>query len=331
MKKETRNNVVGLDVGTSRIVMARQAGDNYEYTSQLNAFVTIPHSKMTENALKREGVTFRAEGGQITVLGNDAPRFADLLNVETRRPMTLGVLNPSETESNGVVQKIIEGMAGSGEKPKICFSVPAAPMRSEQGLTYHEATLRQMFTDLGYEAKAINEGLAVVYSELEDTNYTGIGISCGGGLCNVSLAYLSMPAMSFSIPKAGDFIDSSAASVTGDLANRVRLAKEASFHFNGHFVDKLHQILTVYYEDMISALIAAMREAFSDTRKMPKLVKPIPMVLSGGTASPKGFRDKFEKMLGESDFPIEISEIRLAGDPMTATARGALVAGLAEM
>lgn len=331
MKKETRNNVVGLDVGTSRIVMARQVDDNFEYTSQLNAFVTIPHSRMAEIALKREGIAFRAGDSQITVLGNDAPRFADLLNVETRRPMTLGVLDPTERESSGVVQKIIEGMTGSADKPKVCFSIPAAPMRSEQGLTYHEATLRQMFADMGCEAKPINEGLAVVYSELEDTNYTGIGISCGGGLCNVSLAYLSMPAMSFSIPKAGDFIDSSAASVTGELANRVRLAKEAGFHFNGHFTDRLHQILTVYYEDMISALIAAMKEAFSDTRKMPKLSKPIPMVLSGGTASPKGFRDRFEKMLAESDFPIEISEVRTASDPLTATARGALVAGLAEM
>ena len=54
---------------------------------------------------------------------------------------------------------------------------------------------------------AINEGLAVVFSELEDENFTGIGISCGGGMCNVALAYLSIPSIMFSIPKGGDFID----------------------------------------------------------------------------------------------------------------------------
>ncbi len=43
---------------------------------------------------------------------------------------------------------------------------------------------------------------------MEGSNYTGIGISCGGGLCNVCLAYLSVPVVSFSVPKAGDFIDS---------------------------------------------------------------------------------------------------------------------------
>jgi len=78
-------------------------------------------------------------------------------------------------------------------------------------------------------------------------------------------------------------------------------------------------------------LIAAMKDAFSNAKRMPKLAKPIPMVLSGGTASPQGFRDRFEKLLRASDFPIEISEIRLARDPMTATANGALVAALTEM
>jgi tRNA A37 threonylcarbamoyltransferase TsaD len=170
----------------------------------------------------------------------------------------------------------------------------------------------------------------VIYSELEDTNYTGIGISCGGGLCNVCLAYLSLPALTFSIPKAGDFIDSSAAAVTGDLANRIRLAKEEAFHFNGHFVDKLHQVLTVYYDDVIYSLINAMKDAFSNSRRIPKLNKPLPIVLSGGTASPKGFRERFEKILRQSDFPLQVSEIRFASDPHTATARGALVAAMSE-
>ena len=68
-----------------------------------------------------------------------------------------------------------------------------------------------MFGKLGYDARSISEGLAVVYGEMESSNYTGIGISCGGGLCNVCLAYLSVPVFSFSIPKGGDFIDSAVA------------------------------------------------------------------------------------------------------------------------
>ncbi|MBM3741012.1 MAG: hypothetical protein FJW39_35195, partial [Acidobacteria bacterium] len=271
-KKNTApGNVMGLDVGTSRLVVARPGEENsFAFESQLNAFVSVPYSRMTENALKRENVPFHSSGDEIVVHGNEAPRLADLINSETRRPMTQGVLNPAEKDGLPVIRRLIETMTRSEAKPKLCFSVPAAPLGVE-GLTYHEATLRQMFQELDYDVRSINEGLAVIYSELEDTNYTGIGISCGGGLCNVCLAYLSLPALSFSIGKAGDFIDHSAASVIGDLANRVRLAKEETFYFNGHFTDKLHQVLTVYYDDVIYSLINAMKETFSNSRRMPKL------------------------------------------------------------
>ena len=143
--------------------------------------------------------------------------------------MDKGVLNPAEPASLDMLRKIVESLVEPAEDGrKLYFTVPAAPLGAEDNLTYHEATLRQIFTELGYQVKSINEGLAVIYSELESSNYTGIGISCGGGLCNVCVAYLSVPVLSFSIPKAGDYIDSSAASVTGERANRVRIAKEDS-------------------------------------------------------------------------------------------------------
>ena len=334
MKQSSRNlgTAIGLDVGTSRIVMAHRTNDEFHYDSQLNAFVSIPYSKLTEGTLKKEEVPYTARGSEIIVHGNESEKFAELLNAETRRTMTRGVLDAKETESLNVIRQLITTlMGGTKEKQKLCFTIPAPPLGSEENLTYHEATLRQLLADLGYEARSVNEGLAVVYGELESSNYSGIGISCGGGLCNVCLAYLSVPVMSFSIPKAGDYIDSSASQVTGERANRIRLAKEQSFHFNGFFPDKIHQVLSVYYDDMIRSLVTAMKDAFASSRSMPKLSRPIPLVLSGGTTMPEGFRDRFEKIVREGDFPIEVSEIRMASSPLHSTAKGALVAALSEL
>ncbi|HTS29538.1 MAG TPA: hypothetical protein VMH81_26895 [Bryobacteraceae bacterium] len=329
----TKISAMGLDVGTSRIVTARQAADqSIKYDSQLNAFVTIPYSKMTENVLRKESVSYSVDGEEIVVHGNEAERFADLLKKETRRTMARGILNSGEPDGLKIIRAITTTLAGKAEKgQKLCFTVPAAPMGAEENLTYHEVTIRDILTGLGYEVQSINEGLAVVYSELESSNYTGIGISCGGGLCNVCFAYLSVPIVSFSIPKAGDFIDSSAASVMGERANRVRILKEQSFYMNGNFEDKLKQVLVVYYDDMIQTLVTALRNAFLGSRNMPKLSRPIPLVLSGGTAMPKGFRERFEKILGDTEFPVDVSEIRMASDPLTSTAKGALVAALSEM
>ena len=52
------------------------------------------------------------------------------------------------------------------------------------------------------------------------------------------------------------------------------------------------------------------------------------LYLSGGTAKPKGFLDKFRQAVDRDGFPLEISEIRIAEDPLTATARGCLIAAM---
>jgi hypothetical protein len=326
---------IGLDVGTSRIVCARPNGDDFHFESQWNAFVSVPNTRMRQKALRKEQIPFTEDGAEIMVTGNHAPSFADLLNLETRRPMNRGVLNPGESNSLAVLRQIVSLLASQAARPgaKVCFSVPAPPYHNpaDENHTYHEASLRQLLAEMGFLPQSITEGLAVIYSELEDSNYSGIGVSLGGGLCNVALAYLSMPALCFSIPKAGDFIDTGAATVTGDLANRVRLAKEQSFHLNGAFTDKLHQVLTVYYDDMIQSLLASMKEALASSRRLPKFARPVPLVLSGGTALPAGFRDRFARALYAAELPIAISDIRLASEPLNATARGALVAALTEI
>ncbi len=333
MGNKDMHSAIGLDIGTSRIVTAVKVEDIYEYKSELNSFITLPMSKMTEQVLKRENIPHAVLGQNILVHGNESERFADLLQMDTRRPMTRGTLNASEPESVNIIRAILQSMVGPAKHKgqKLCFSVPAAPMGGSENLTYHEATIKQVIAELGYETASVNEGLAVIYAELESSNYTGIGVSCGGGLCNVCLSYLAVPVVSFSVAKAGDYIDWSAAAVTGELSNHIRLAKEDSFEFNGNQKDKTLQVVNVYYEDMIAALATALTDAFQNTRGLPRLGRPIPMVLSGGSVIPAGFKDRFESALKASGFPIQLSEIRVADRPLYSTAKGALVSALSDM
>ena len=324
---------VGLDVGTSRIVAAWPSEPDYIYRSELNSFVTLPGSKFTESVLRKENVPHTVRANEILVQGNESERFADLLGAESRRPMARGFLNPDEPESLTMMQELLRNLLGAAKhaRQKLFFSVPAAPAGAAETATFHEASLRQMLTELGYDAKSVSEGLAVVYSELEASNYTGIGISVGGGLCNVCMSYLAVPVISFSVPKAGDYIDSSAAAVTNELATRVRLIKENSFVFGGAQQEKAHQVISVYYDDLIHTLVGAMKDVFAKSKSLPRLGRPIPMILSGGSTMPQGFRDRFEQAIRAVHFPVPLSEIRLAGNPLTATAKGALIAALSEM
>jgi hypothetical protein len=321
---------LGLDVGSSRIVVARTGDKGYCYEAQLNSFLTLPYSKFVESSLEREGVFHEVEGPEMVVAGNASREFADVFHVETRRPMLNGLLNPHEPRCLTVVRSIITRLIGKAatEGQKIVFSVPAPPVNGEDGISYHEASIGQILTELGYAPTSIEEGLAVVFGELEGSNYSGIGISCGSGLLNVCLAMLSMPVISFSVPRAGDFIDAQAARVTGDLVTRMRIHKEQVFCLNGLSGDRVQNALTVYYREMIASLVDALRSQVSSAKRLPRLDQPIPLVLSGGSAIPKGFLEQFSKVLRSGGFPLRLSEIRVSADPLNSTARGALMAAL---
>jgi len=321
---------VGLDVGTSRIVVARTGDKRAECQTQLNAFLTLPYSKLAESLLQRENVFHEVRGDDIVVAGNDAQKFAEVFHVELRRPMLNGVLNPNEPHSLSVVRMIIGRLVGKAAKhgQRAFFSIPAPGDRGEGGIHYHAASIRQVLRDLNWEATPIEEGLAVVFGELGNANYTGIGVSCGSGLNNFCLAVLSVPVISFSAAKAGDFIDAQASLVTGELATRLRILKEQSFQLGGLNGDRVQNALMVYYQEMIDHLVDSLRAQISSSQRLPKLDHSIPLVLSGGTAMPTGFLECFTEALRATEFPVGISEVRLAADPLTSTARGALMAAL---
>ena len=69
---------LGLDVGTSRIVVARDTGKRYEYEAQLNAFLTLPYSKLAENLLQREGILQRLLHNESAVQLQRQLQFAGL-------------------------------------------------------------------------------------------------------------------------------------------------------------------------------------------------------------------------------------------------------------
>jgi hypothetical protein len=329
--EQTATGPFGLDVGTSRIVVARREEKKYKFEAQLNAFITLPYSRLTESLLQREEVFHEVEGDEIVVAGNDAQKFAEVFHVETRRPMYRGVLNPHEPHSLTVVRRLITKLLGraGAEDTKVLFSIPAAVDNQEDGIAHHEASIRLILSGLGYDAEPIEEGLAVVFGEMSASNYSGFGISCGSGLCNVCLAELSLPVISFAVPKAGDYIDTHAAGVTGEVATRIRIQKEQAFHLNGTSSDRVLNALTVYHDDVIRTLTNTLRSKIASSQRLPKLNRPVPVVLSGGTAMPKGFLDRFAASLRARDFPVRVSEVRLAADPLNSTARGALMAALA--
>jgi len=94
-------------------------------------------------------------------------------------------------------------------------SVPAESVDASNNIIYHKGLFEGMLRAIGFEPKSLNEGHAVTFAELAEEDFTGIGISCGGGMFNVCVAYKSVPALTFATSRGGDWIDNNVAHAIG--------------------------------------------------------------------------------------------------------------------
>lgn len=329
---EKSSGPVGLDVGTSHIVAAQNNRNYVNAIQDLNAFFTVPNAKFAKNILSQKEIKFYENAHEYYIIGYSAQSFANMFNVNTRRPMKDGFLSPKEDVGLSVITAIVDSLVHEPKNPGeiLCFSIPGEPFGGTGSVVYHESVVKGFLEGLGYNPISINEGMATVLSELSDADYTGIGISMGGGMCNICLSYLSFPVVTFSIQMAGDYIDEMVGKTVGEPAARIKAIKEEELDLSTNSTDRVSKALHIFYDEIVLKLLDSLRRVIIATDKIPKLSTPIPIVLSGGTAMPKGCKDKFEAMLKAIDMPMEISEVRLAEDPLNTTAKGALIMAMTE-
>ncbi|XGI83386.1 hypothetical protein ACEU6E_08920 [Halorutilales archaeon Cl-col2-1] len=321
----------GLDVGTMNIISSRQDGDETAFVQQRNSFVEIEHSDMAERMLSRSDVLHIRKDDQVYVVGDDALNFANIFNEETRRPMQHGILSSDEKSAIPMIKLITEQVVGEPRRhnERLYYSTPADPIDSDISTLYHQKTLESLLGDIGYDPEPINEGMAVIYSELADHNFTGLGISFGAGMTNVCLAYYAVPVMKFSIARGGDWIDEEAASATGTPVDKVTSIKEDDFKLDFRTdVGGVEGALSIYYNNLIDYIIENIQEEVDEEDIEEGL--DVPVVVTGGTSSPRGFEELFEESLSNADIPFSISRVRQAEDPLYSVSKGALVAARTE-
>jgi hypothetical protein len=209
------------------------------------------------------------------------------------------------------------------------FSVPADPIDDDMSTLYHQKTIESLLGEMGYEPEPINEGMAVIYSELADREFTGLGISFGAGMTNICLAYYAVPVMKFSIARGGDWIDEKAAQATGNPVDKVTSVKEEDFTLDFETdVGGIEGALSIYYDNLLDYVIENVITEVDEEDIEEGL--DVPVVVTGGTSSPDGFEKLFEQRLGEADIPFSISDVSRADNPMYSVAQGALVAARSE-
>jgi hypothetical protein len=173
------------------------------------------------------------------------------------------------------------------------------------------------------------EGHSIVFSELKEQDFTGIGISCGGGMFNVCVAYKSVPALTFATSRGGDWIDNNVAHAIGMSPAIVCGIKESGVDLNNP-KDRVQDAIVIYYRNLIQYTLETIKHRLETAQNMPTFIKPIDVVCGGGTSMITGFIDVFREEFEKINFPIDVAQIRMANDPLKAVSRGCMVAAIEE-
>jgi actin-like ATPase involved in cell morphogenesis len=323
----------GLDVGTVNICAAAKkvpVGD-IVYNIQRNAFLDMRSDAYTKKMLMKLGIDYIVQGDKGYVIGDAAFELANVFDKTTRRPMKDGMISPVEPEALLIVSLIIAEMLGHPKKEgEVCaFSVPADPIDVERNVIYHRGALEAVLRKLGYTPRPMLEGHSIVFSELKEQDFTGIGISCGGGMFNVCVAYKSVPALTFATSRGGDWIDNNVAHAIGLSPAIVCGIKESGVDLMSP-KDRVQDAICIYYRNLIQYTLETIRHKLEAAQNMPTFIKPIDVVCGGGTSMITGFIDVFREEFEKINFPIDVANIRMANDPLKAVARGCMVAAIEE-
>ena len=326
---KSNSNGVGVDLGTGTIVSARsdETGKKVIIKRIRDVFIDLPGD--VKRMLKLANTAYVELNDHLFVIGDDALNTANLFNREVRRPLSKGVISAGELDAQQIIGLMIKQTAGEPrcENEKCCYSVPAPAIDiPDSDITYHSAILGKIFKELKYDAEPVNEALAIIFSECGKENFSGIAISYGAGLTNICLAFNSMSALEFSVGWGGDRIDNGAAKAVNTTAAKICAIKESGVDIMAPKTRE-EEAIALFVQTLIDYTIDSIIKQFVKVKSEILVPKPIPLIISGGTSLISGFLAKFEERfkLNQSKFPVQISEICPATDPMTAVATGLLI------
>ena len=175
--------VKGLDVGTSFVRCAESRGQEAVFRSERTAFVDVDQSDFTESMLSMAGMEFVKSKEDIYIVGGAAMEFANVSGQNVRRPLRSGLISSSEEEALPMIEMIISRVAGAARQSDepLYYSIPGEPLDTDVNLAYHQKSLQSMLHKLGYDAKPINEGLAVVLPSWEAKSISPVS-ECRSGV-----------------------------------------------------------------------------------------------------------------------------------------------------
>jgi hypothetical protein len=235
----------------------------------------------------------------------------------------------------------IEGRCGIAKKKEwivSCgskFSVKSVAELIENINCENSRTVERLFIDNNFCCGIVqkvdtNEYDGIVYDLQveEDHSFSGPHLTihnCGAGMVNIAFAMYGNPVFQFSVVNSGDWIDKMAAKATGETTTFINKEK-TKIDLTTEPDTLVLKAVKAQYEIMIQKTVMEIKKGLETTENKARADSAIDIVVSGGTATPKGFETLFEDTIKKAHLPIQIGKVIKPKDTLYSVARGCLLA-----
>jgi|AntDeeMetagen134_2_1112570.scaffolds.fasta_scaffold00734_8 predicted nucleic acid-binding Zn-ribbon protein len=306
---------IGLDIGERFTVVAH---DDAEPSAERTNFVELPAEEMVLDMLSSGSVEYVEQGDSVYAVGDAATDFAGMFDAPVQSLLRGGVLTGERDADATLVELLIEQVAGDGAADeRATYAIPAEPVDEDVATLYHRRTIDERLATLGYDPDPVTRGRAAGYAGFGTDAPSGLVLVLGTGTSEICLLDDGEPLAGFGLGRGGSWIDRQVADATDQEPGAVADEREG-YDLTGGDGD----VLGMYCENYLSYVVDRAAERLTTDLDGAS----VPVVIAGPAARPDGVDATLESLLADAAIPFDIDTVRVLDDPVTAVARGAVLA-----
>lgn len=337
--------IIGLDLGSTEFRSIRQEGHRLIVRKVPAVYCITRDESAQRRLLEQTGIPYSQADGALLVLGSSAFEFSQLMHCPLIPVIMNGDLPWQDPVGRQVCTALVEsvlphssGKSFAGQNQTCVLTLPPAVAKRN---FEQDHFLSQILTLKGFQTKVMNQASAVVLSELQNYEFSGVSVVVGAESVSISLCQYGKPIFEGFFGHGFQAIKDRFASTR----HRYLWDTQGNRYLDVQGVESWLQTGNISLSAPKSGdelwLAERCSQLMSDARNalLPELIRftkpasftrPIPLIVGGGAANIEGFSSLVQQSLQARGLSLKIGETLRATQKALSVARGLFIHGVLE-
>ncbi len=324
---------IALDLGCSEFRSIRQDGQRLIARRVPAVYCSVPDNPSNRKLLEQARIPFSFAQGALVIIGNAAEELAGLIHCPVLPVMMEGHFPWDDPVGRQVCSVLIESIVPIAKDATCTATLPHSMMRKP---AEQLNVIEKLLSLRGYQTTFLKPASALALAELQESEFSGIGIVLGSESISISITRYGTPVLETVFGQGFRTIEQRFAK----SRHRYLWDQRGNRYLDLHSVRKWLQETDISLESPDSGdelwLVKQFHQLLSDAwaSVLPDLIRVsqtsqlqrrLPVVYSGGPTHMNGFPEFLSHVMRKSHMPFRIQELRSSIFGPYSVARGLLV------